>query len=187
VDTRKSARPEFQKYVDVGRFEEIPIEDRSKVEFRLRDQFRQRIKGGALFDEDAAEKSNINIDGFALSLLHQARFEEQLHLLKDNLHRAQGEVRADPAPKTLVPLYRAARTLDQALLGFDFDALSDILASTKEVVELKRKTDPSLDGNGATRQLLKRLEGHIKAFAKVKSDLANDPEFKTDANPDVSK
>jgi pimeloyl-ACP methyl ester carboxylesterase len=178
---------EFQKYVDVGRFEEIPIEDRSKVEFRLRDQFRQRIKRGDSFDADAAAESNFNIDGFALSLWLQARFKEQLDLLNENLYRAQGELRADPAPKTLVPLYRAARTLDQALLGFDFGELRQMLASTKTVVELKRETDPSLDGNGATRQLLKRLEGHIKGFAKVKSDLANDPEFDRNANPDVSK
>jgi hypothetical protein len=54
---RESLRDtEFQKYVDVGRFEEIPIEDRSKVEFRLRDQFRQRIKRGDSFDEDAAAR-----------------------------------------------------------------------------------------------------------------------------------
>jgi len=178
---------EFAAYIHVGKFEEIPIKDRSNVEFRLRDQFRQRIVRGESFDVEAAAKSNFNIDTFGLSLWLQVRVSEQLALLTDNIYRAQGAVRADPKPKTLIPLYRAVRTLDEALLGFGFQKLGETLKNIKDVLELKRKTDPSLDSDNATRQLLKRLEAHIKGFAKVKTDLANDPAFDRSPGMDGSK
>jgi pimeloyl-ACP methyl ester carboxylesterase len=64
---------EFAKYIHVGRFEEIPTEDRREVEYRLRDQFRQRIVQGESFDVEEVAKSNFNIDTFGLSLWLEVR------------------------------------------------------------------------------------------------------------------
>jgi pimeloyl-ACP methyl ester carboxylesterase len=184
---RESLRDtEFKNFRDIGRFEEIPSEFRSRVEFRLRDQFRQRIKNGETFDMDAASKSEFNIDRFAVSLWLRVLVKDQLDLLKDNFERAQGDIRSDLKPKTLIPLYRAARTLDQVLIDFNFADLGRLMAYTIEVLEIKRKADPGFDGSGATRQLLRRLEGHLEGFAKVKSDLATDPKYRENFNPDVS-
>jgi pimeloyl-ACP methyl ester carboxylesterase len=183
---RESLQSKFPNYVEVGNFEDIPINDRSVVEQRLRDQFRQRIKRGGSFDTNAAAQSEFNIDTFCLSLWLQETVSEQLELLAENIYRAQSAVRSNPKPETLYPLYRAARTLDHVLLErFNFAQVRNNLAQTQEVLRIKHQQNPQFDENHATRQLFKRLEAYISGFDDVISKLDKDPAFARSPNPDA--
>jgi pimeloyl-ACP methyl ester carboxylesterase len=183
---REILQSKFPDYVDVGNFEDISIEDRSVVEQRLRDQFRQRIMRGESFDTNAAANSEFNIDTFCLSLWLQETVSKQLKLLTDNIDRAQSAVRAKPQPETLYPLYRAARTLDHVLLEeFNFAKLRNKLTQTREVLKIKHQQNPKFDEDISTRQLFKRLEAYISGFDDVISKLDKDPAFAKSPNSDA--
>jgi pimeloyl-ACP methyl ester carboxylesterase len=182
---RESLQAKFPKYVDAGNFAEIPVEDRSVVEQRLRDQFRQRIKRGESFNTGAAAKSEFDIDTFALSLSLRERVRQQLELLVENLERAESAVRADSEPKTIIQLYRAARTLDQVLLeDFNYANLRKQLTFSRKMIQSKHDKNKAVDTSGATRQLLKRLEAYMSKFDEAKYELDKNPEFSRSTDPD---
>jgi Putative serine esterase (DUF676) len=166
----------FASYSEAGNFADIPPERdvRRRFENDLRVKFRQRFRDGESIEawqEQAARDSNYDIDKFVLSLWLQKKVSEQLETLSNYISQAEGEVRvaiAAPEPPTLILLYRAARTLEHVLLGFDYGTLANSVKRANQTVNSRCATDKTFDADGATRKLLDKLEFVAKEFDNVK-------------------
>jgi hypothetical protein len=166
----------FASYRDAGNFADIPAADdvRRRVENRLRARFRQRFDDGESIEalqEQAARDSNYDIDRFVLLLWLEKKVSEQLKTLSNYISQAEGTVRAAsaaPEPPTLILLYRAARTLERVLLGFDYGALEASLKRARDTVHSRHAKDNAFHTNRVTEKLLEKLASVARGFDDVK-------------------
>jgi hypothetical protein len=69
----------------------------------------------------------------------------------------QKELLTAPEPPAVIPLYRAARTLEHVLLEFDYGMLETALKRAYETVKSRHAKDKGLDAGCATQNLLQKL------------------------------
>jgi hypothetical protein len=169
------ALPKFVKYRDVGNFEEISTEDRSEVEYVLRTAFRKAFEDDppSVQRQRLLGNSNFDIDKFALSIWLEEEVSEQLQGLIYYVYQAQGKVGSEKQTATLIPLFRAVRTLDHVLAERDYGQLQTILSDALETVTRKHEADSNVDGDAKTRKLLKKLVSLTEGFSQVKSKVLN--------------
>jgi pimeloyl-ACP methyl ester carboxylesterase len=162
----------FACYGEAGNFAEIPAEDdhRTQVETLLRLKLEEQFETGGSIEasqEQAARESIYDIDKFVLSLWLEKKVRVQLETLSSYISQAEKVVRTASAapPPTLILLYRAARTLDHVLLEFDYGKLGRRLKRAYKTVNSRHSKDPeAVDANGATRDLLEKLESVARDF-----------------------
>ena len=163
----------LKAYKEVGNFRDVPTEDRLRLELRLRDKLREKFAADPLDarTERKIRNSNFDFDTFALSLWLEKTVSEQLEALIKYIEKAQDAVRVSSKPATLIPLYRAARTLDRVLFGRNYGALTYTLNEALETVTEKHAKDDSFDQDGSTRKLLKKLADATQGFDATISNL----------------
>jgi pimeloyl-ACP methyl ester carboxylesterase len=162
------------EYRDVKNFEDVPAEragDRRDVELALRNGFRKLFQEDppSLQKQQQLENSNFNIDSFGLSLWLQEDVDEKIRNLISHMRLAR--LKFERRPFTLIPLFRAARTLDHVLGERDYEMFRSVLNETLEKLDDAQKKNPSLDESGETRKLLNKLVSLAAGFAKVKSEV----------------
>ena len=164
----------------VGNFSDIPAANDVRIQFEnlLRQACRARFKDGEPIDasqEQAAGKSQYDIDKFVLSLWLETKTTEQLRTLTNFISDARSSVDAKinaKEPPTLILLYRAARTLDRTLVELDYVTLKQTVARARETVLSRHREDKTFDTNKKTQDLLEKLELVACVFDEVKRNPA---------------
>jgi pimeloyl-ACP methyl ester carboxylesterase len=172
--TQILTRSKLAEYRDIRNFEDVPNDrpdDRRDVELALRNGFRKLFQEDplSLQKQQQLEDSNFNIDSFALSLWLQEEVDLKIRDLITHMRLAR--LKFERRPFTLIPLFRAARTLDHVLGERDYEMFRSVLNETLEKVNDAQKKDSSLDESGETRKLLNKLVSLAEGFAKVKSEV----------------
>jgi pimeloyl-ACP methyl ester carboxylesterase len=156
----------LRDYRDAGNFRDVPIEFRRRVEHRLRHKLRDKFKAAPLDagTERRLQDSDFDFDAFALSLWLEKTVSEQLEALISCIEKTHGAVRVSSKPATLIPFFRAARTLDRVLFGRNYGALAQMLNAALETMTERHAKDASFDGDASTRKLLKKLAKAAQGF-----------------------
>lgn len=102
-----------------------------------------------------------------MSLWLEKAVSERLEALMKFIDSAEGQVRVSSKAATLIPLYRAARTLDRVLFGRDYTGFRNRLDRALNTVTEKNAKDTSFDETGVTRKLLKSLVTNSEGFHQV--------------------
>ena len=168
---------DFPQYADMDNFEDVPTSVRRKVELELREGFRKIFKESPpdVATQRLLGESTFNVDRFALSLWLEEVAGEQLEGLILYIRKAAAKVEVargedDQQPASLIPLFRAARTLDHFLCERPYDMYQKVLAEALKIVNREHDRDASVDGDNKTREVLTRLLTLAEGFAKAKAN-----------------